>query len=341
MTTDQAITINIIGAGQWGPNLIRNFANLPQCRVGMVCDIDETKIQNLSAKFPNMKMTTDTQAAIADAEADALAIITPVATHYQLAKQALLAGKDLLVEKPLAQSVEECEELAALADEKKRILMVGHVFKFNPGVKYVKKLLQDGTVGRVISLHAIRTNLGPVRSDANALWDLGTHDLSIFNYWLETLPVSVTASGLAHLSPEREDTVVANYRYPDGVMATIYTSWLHPRKVREITVVGELKMVVWNDMDLNEPVRIYDKGVDRQEDYADTFGAFRLILREGLVTIPPVGGKEPLTSECEHFVECVLKRERPLTDAQDGLAVVRALAAASRSMRSNSTSVCF
>jgi predicted dehydrogenase len=341
MTDSTRITINVIGAGQWGPNLIRNFTNLPQSRVGMVCDVDEKKLENLSLRFPDVTMTTDTQAAISDTSADAVAIITPMSTHYQLAKQGLLAGKDVLVEKPLAQSVQECEELALLAEEKKLILMVGHVFKFNPGIRYVQQLIEEGALGRIISLHAIRTNLGPVRSDANALWDLGAHDLSIFNYWLDAYPLSVTASGLAHLSEEREDTVVANYEYPNDIMATIYTSWLHPRKVREITVVGEFKMVVWDDMDLNEPVRIYDKGVDREDSYADTFGGFRLTLREGLVIIPPVGGKEPLTAECEHFLECVLKRKTPLADAQDGLEVVRALAAANQSMRSNSKSISF
>lgn len=329
MAIDGKTTVNIIGAGLWGPNLIRNFANMPQCRLGIICDADEKKLENLAPRFPGTELTTEPKAAIEDSEAEALVIVTPIATHYDLAKQGILAGKDVLVEKPLAQTVEQCEELVELADQHERILMVGHIFKFNSSVQFVKQLLQNGTVGDVISLHAMRTNLGPVRSDANALWDLGTH------------PTSVTASGLAHLTESLEDTVVANYEYPDHVMATIYASWLHPRKVREITVVGTLKMVVWNDMDLYEPVRIYDKGVDQQRDYADTFGAFRLTLRDGLVTIPQVGGKEPLATECEHFIDCVLSRKTPFTDSRDGLAVVRALAAASESIRENSRNVPF
>ncbi|MDA2935463.1 Gfo/Idh/MocA family oxidoreductase [Acidobacteria bacterium AH-259-D05] len=334
------LVINVIGAGQWGPNLIRNFSNSPHSRVGMICDLDEEKLQDLSPRFPGVELTKNSHEAITDPTADALVITTPVSTHYELARKALLADKHVFVEKPLARKVEECRELNDLARQKERILMVGHVFKFNPGIQYVKTLLQEGTLGKVISMHAIRTNLGPVRSDVNALWDLGSHDLSIFNYWLGKQPSSVTASGLSHLSEEREDTVIANYLYPDLVMATIYASWLHPRKVREITVVGNEKMLVWNDMDLYEPVRIYDKGVDQGGDfYADTFGSFRLTLREGAVTIPPIRGIEPLANECDHFIECVLNQKTPLTDGEDGLAVVRALTAADESMRNNNQSI--
>ncbi len=233
--------------------------------------------------------------------------------------------------------VEQCEELLELASQQERILMVGHVFKLNAGIRYIKELLVDGPVGRVISIHAIQTNLGPVRSDVNVLWDLGAHDLSIFNYWLDGEPLSVSASGLSYLSQEREDTLIANYLYQMRVMATLYASWLHPRKVREVTVVGEAKMVVWNDMDLYESLRIYDKGLDHGKDlYADTFGAFQLTLRDDAVTIPAVRAREPLASNCDHFLECVLERKTPLTDGKVGLGVVRALAASDESIRNNS-----
>jgi len=334
------VTINIIGAGQWGPNLIRNFSTSHLCRVGCVCDLDESKLEQVALRLPTARFTQDSKEAIQDSEADAVAIITPVSTHYSLAKEALIAGKDVFVEKPLATKPDECEELAALAEEKGLILMVGHVFKFNPGIQHVKTILNQKLLGPIISMNATRTNLGPVRTDVNALWDLGSHDLSIFNYWMESTPTSVNASGLSHLSKEREDTVIANYKYTDRILATIYVSWLHPRKVREITVVGEQKMLVWNDMDLNEPVRIYDKRVSQEPDlFADTFGSFRLTLREGEVTIPPVHGREPLAAECDHFVECMLSRKPPLTDAQDGLDVVRALTAADRSIQAQGESV--
>ena len=340
MNDAERITINVIGAGQWGPNLIRNFFSSSRSQVGMICDVDDTKLQGLSGRFPGVRLTPNSDEAITDPAADAVAITTPVSTHYELAHKALLADKHVFVEKPLARKVEECLELNELAQQRKRILMVGHVFKFNPGIQYVKGILQEKAIGKVISMHAIRTNLGPVRTDVNALWDLGSHDLSIFNYWLAAQPSSVTASGLSYLSEQREDTVIANYWYPDQVMATIYVSWLHPRKVREITVVGSEKMLVWNDMDLNEPVRIYDKGVERETDlYADTFGSFRLTLREGAVTIPPVRGGEPLANECDHFIECILNQKTPLTDGEDGLAVVRALAAADQSIANNNQNV--
>ena len=334
------ITINVIGAGQWGPNLIRNFSTSPRSQVGMICDIDDKKLKSLAARFPGVQLTGNSDQAINDPSADAVAITTPVSTHYDLAHTALLADKHVFVEKPLAQKVEQCLKLNELAQQRERILMVGHVFKFNPGIQYVKALLEENGLGKVISMHAIRTNLGPVRTDVNALWDLGSHDLSIFNYWLAQQPSSVTASGLTYLSEQREDTVIANYLYSDQVMATIHVSWLHPRKVREITVVGSEKMLVWNDMDLSEPVRIYDKGVDQETDvYADTFGAFRLILREGAVTMPQVRAAEPLASECDHFLDCVLNQKTPLTDGEDGLAVVRALAAADESIANQSRMV--
>ena len=340
MNDVKRITINVIGAGHWGPNLIRNFFTSPRSQVGMVCDVNDEKLQGLSARFPGVQLTLNSDEAIIDPAADAVAITTPVSTHYELAHQALLANKHVFVEKPLARKVDECLELNELAQQRERILMVGHVFKFNPGIRYVKALLQEETLGKIISLHAIRTNLGPVRTDVNALWDLGSHDLSILNYWLADQPSSVTASGLSYLSEQREDTVIANYLYPEQVMATIYVSWLHPRKVREITVVGSEKMLVWNDMDLNEPVRIYDKGIAQETDlYADTFGSFRLTLREGAVTIPPVRGAEPLASECDHFLECIFNQKTPLTDGEDGLAVVRALVAADQSIANNNQTV--
>ncbi len=333
MSDTERITINVISAGQWGPNLMRNFSTSPRSSVGMICDVDDTKLQSLTTRFPGVKLTGSSDEALTDPAADAVAITTPVSSHYELAHKALSAGKHVFVEKPLAQKVEECETLNELAQQQERILMVGHVFKFNPGIQYVKMLLEEEAAGKIISMHAVRTNLGPVRTDVNALWDLGSHDLSIFNYWLAEQPLSVTASGLSYLSRQREDTVIANYFYPDQVMATIHVSWLHPRKVREITVVGSEKMLVWNDMDLNEPVRIYDKGVEQGTDlYADTFGAFRLTLREGAVTIPPVRGAEPLASECDHFLDCIVNQRTPLTDGEDGLAVVRALEAADRSI---------
>lgn len=336
MDTMRRVVINVIGTGDWGPNLIRNFSSNINSRVGMICDIDPRRLGNVSRRYPDISATEDSDVAIQDPEADAIAIVTPLRSHYSLARKALLAGKDVLAEKPLAATVDECEELIQLAEQGKRILMIGHVFKFNPGIRYVKQILESNEIGKIISIHAIRTNLGPVRHDVNALWDLGSHDLSILHYWLSQEPTQVTASGVCHLSADREDMVTANYSYPNNIMATLLVSWLHPRKVREITIVGENKMVVWNDMDLVEPVRIYDKGVERSETFGDTFGAFRLALREGNITVPPVRGHEPLALECDHFIQCVRNREKPIADGLEGKGIVRALLAADESIRNSS-----
>jgi predicted dehydrogenase len=338
-TTRRKVRVNVIGAGRWGPNLIRNFYAGTQSSVGVVCDLDPQILERIESRYPGVKTTTVPEEAIKDPNADAIVIVTPLSTHYDLARMALESGKDVLVEKPLATTVEHCRHLIELSRTNERILMVGHVFVFNPSVQHVKRVLESHEIGRIISMHSIRTNLGPVRYDANALWDLGSHDLSIFNYWLKEQPRTVTASGICHLSKDREDTVVASYVYPPNVIATLLVSWLHPRKVREITIVGEEKMVVWNDMDLNEPIRIYDKGVERDERFADSFGAFRLTLREGNIVAPLVRGMEPLAAECDHFMECVLKRLQPISGGEDGLAVVRELVAADESMRHNSKTV--
>ncbi|MAG36528.1 MAG: oxidoreductase [Dehalococcoidia bacterium] len=303
-------------------------------------DLFPARLHALADCYPSLGLTSDADEVLHDPDAGVVAIITPVAAHYALAHEAPLAGKDVLVEKPLAATVEQCEQLIALAEERDRVLMVGHLFRFNPGIRYVKELLDGAEIGRLMSIHATRINLGPVRTDVNALWDLGTHDLSIFRYWLGADPTSVTASGLRHLAPDIEDTVVATYAYPNKVMATIHASWLHPRKVREITVVGDKKMVVWDDTNIGEPIRIYDVGVDRGADrQVDTFAAFHLSYRHGNVTIPPVEGAEPLATECQHFIDCVRRRERPLTDGQAGLAIVRALTATDESLRRHSRAV--
>jgi predicted dehydrogenase len=254
-----------------------------------------------------------------------------------LARRALAAGKHVLVEKPLCRSAAEGRELVALARTAGRLLCVGHVFLFNSGVRAVRDLIRTGELGHVLYIYSTRTNLGPFRFDVNALWDLAAHDLSILNYWLGGPPVDVTARGESYLDLGVKDVVVASFTYPERVLAYVHASWLNPRKVREITVVGDRKMVVWNDMDLNEPVRVYDKGVDiAREVYYDSFGTYRMQVRNGDVVIPHVTGPEPLRAECDHFLECIQGRAEPLNDGIGGLRVLEALEAADRSMNENS-----
>ena len=329
------INVNVIGAGRWGPNLIRGFYNLPNVCVRMVCDRDERRLELVRRRFHELETTTDVERALTDPDADAVVIATPVRSHFDLARKALEAGQHVLVEKPLCPDVEQCETLQSMADARGRVLAVGHVFLFNAGIRRVREYIQSGELGRIYYIHASRTNLGPVRDDVNALWDLASHDLSIFQYWLGTTPQEVSAHGECYLGHEVEDVMVGSFRYPGGVLACIHASWLNPRKVREITVVGDRKMVVWNDMDVMEPVRLYDKSVKtrHESEYSDTFGSFQTTIRDGDVIIAKIAGGEPLAEQCAHFIECIKDGRKPINDAASATDVVRALAASDRSLK--------
>ncbi len=329
------VRINCIGAGHWGPNLIRNLSSNPEVDVGIVSDLSTARLDMVRLRIRGIgRCTTSADEALLDPGAAAVVIATPVSTHFEMCKKALESGKHVLVEKPLCASSTEAERLIEIAAANNRLLCVGHVFLFNNGVRAVKKMLDAGELGQIRYLYATRTNLGPIRYDVNALWDLAAHDLSIFDYWLGSSPDEVSAQGAAFLNREVEDMVVATYRYPHGVLAHVHASWLNPKKVREITIVGEKRMVVWNDMDLTEPVRIYNKSVDVDDgmSYTDSFGAFRMQIHNGDVVIPFVAGQEPLAEECKHFVECILGRATPVNDAAGGLSVLRSLEAADTSM---------
>lgn len=328
------VVINCIGAGRWGPNVARAFDTLPDARLHYVCDPNESSLARIRENLAGVETTTRVADAIHDPSADAVAIVTPVHTHFELARSALLAGKHVFVEKPLCSDVDDCLELAALADQRGLILSVGHVFLFNAGIRRVKAYIDAGELGTIQYLHATRTNLGPIRHDVNAAWDLAAHDLSIFDYWLGAAPTSVNAHGQCFLGGAQEDVVVSAYRYASGVLAFMHVSWLNPKKVREITVVGDKKMIVWSDMDLLEPVRVYDKSATTETNppYADSFGAQRAIIRDGDVLIPKVSGPEPLRAECAHFVECVREGRQPINDARLGVRIVEALAATQQSI---------
>jgi predicted dehydrogenase len=336
------ITINCLGIGHWGPNLVKNFATHPETRIGAVCDISQERLALVQRNIPAIsRLSTDPLATIQDAEADAIVIATPVETHYELTKAALEAGKHVLVEKPLCRSAAQAQELIALAKASGKLLCVGHVFLFNNAVRGVRNLIRSGELGRIRYISATRTNLGPFRRDVNALWDLASHDLSIFDYWLGAEPESVAAHGSCFLTPGIEDVVFASLQYPNGVLAAVHASWLNPLKVREITVVGEREMVVFDDMNLTEPLRIYHKSVEveREPVYSDSFGSFRMQVRNGDIIVPNVSGPEPLSAECNHFVDCLLGRAVPLNDGAGALRVLRALEAADQSMREDSALV--
>jgi len=330
------IRVAVIGAGHWGPNLIRNFHNRMKSEVAWVVDKDEGKLERAKAVFPEVRVSTDARDAIADPSVDAVVVATPTSTHHPLAKAALEAKKHVLVEKPIAANVEHGRELCALAEKTERVLMVGHVFLFNRGITTIKEHIDRGDLGRVYYVSMERTNLGPIRMDVNAAWDLASHDVSIANYWLNSEPVSVSATAGNWINEGIADAVFATMRYPDGVLAHLHASWLNPKKARDITIVGERCMLTFDDMNLNEPLRIYDKQVmeDRTHPmWVDTFASFRASVREGAITIPKIALGEPLKAECEHFLDCVARRKKPPhTAGEDGVAVVRILEALERSM---------
>lgn len=326
----------MIGAGHWGPNLIRNFHNPPKSRVVWVIDTDRTRLDQVTSRFPEIQVGTDASSALADDDVTAVVVATPTSTHYQLAKSALESGKHVLVEKPITNSTAHAEDLCALAERNQLILMVGHVFVYNSGVQAVKRFLDEGDLGNVYYVSMVRTNLGPIRVDVSAAWDLASHDVSIANYWLNSGPLTASAVGGNWINKGIEDALFITLKYPDEVLVNLHASWLNPRKARDITVVGERRMLTLDDMNLSEPLRIYDKGVAQDRivpSYVDTFASFRASVREGDITIPKVASGEPLQAECDHFLECIKFGKQPLTGGREGLAVVRVLEAIERSAR--------
>ncbi len=338
-TTDNIrspIGVAVIGAGHWGPNLIRNFENPPHSRVIAVVDRDQGRRAQVGQRFAQIRVTDAAEGVFSDPAVQAVVIATPTSTHFGLARAALQAGKHVLVEKPITASAAEADELVALAATRQRVLMVGHVFIYNQAVQRVRAIIESGDLGRLYHISMVRTNLGPIRMDVNAAWDLAAHDISIANHWLQATPESVSAVGGVWINPGIEDAVFATLRYPGNVLVNVHASWLNPRKSRDITVAGDKRMLTFDDMNMLEPLRIYDKGVTdtvTRPGFVDTFAAFRASVREGEITIPKVSSGEPLRAECDHFLECIRSSRAPMTDGAFGAAVVRTLAAVARSVK--------
>ena len=332
------IRIAVVGAGHWGPNLIRNFHDDPRSEVLWVVDRDEARLKEVRARFASVATSVDVADALRDGRVDAVVVATPTATHYELVRAALGAGKHVLVEKPIATEVAHAEELCALAEGSGRVLLVGHVFLYNAAVRAVKRYLDAGELGRVYYVSLVRTNLGPIRRDVNAAWDLASHDIAIMSYWFDAEPETASATGGAWLNPGIEDAVFATVRYPGNVLAHLHASWLHPRKARDVTVVGDRRMLTFDDLNHTEPLRIYDKQVTESASdpgFIDTFATFRASVRDGDITIPRITPGEPLRAECQHFLECIAAGAEPATGGRQALAVVRALEAIERSLRNH------
>jgi predicted dehydrogenase len=335
------IDVALIGTGYWGPNVANSFVATEKARVAGLCDLDPARLAAFSQRYPQAKATNRLADILEDKSITAVAVATPTNTHFAIAKAALEAGKHVLVEKPLTLTSVESLELGALADKVGRVLMVGHIFLYNNTIRALKDLVDKGELGDIHAMSFVRTNLGPVRTDVNALWDLTSHDISIMSYLMGAEPVSVSAVGQSFLNKGVEDVTFATFTFPNGALANVHASWLNPQKVRTLTITGSQKMAVWNDLELKEPVLVYDKRVDlpSAQELKGDFMEYKTLCVDGGHTSVPVKLNRPLQSECEHFLDCITNGTRPLTDAANGAAVVRALEAATRSIAQGGTPV--
>ena len=325
------VGIAVVGTGDWGANLVRNFAALPGARLVALCDTDPQRLQKAAARHPNVRTVTDAGELAGMADVQAVVISASAVSHYPLARAMLEAGRDVYVEKPLTLEVAHAEALVQLAKARGRILMVGHLLLHHPAVRYLKGLISRGELGDLYYLYSKRVNLGKVRRDESALWSFAPHDISVILHLMDQEPRDVAARGSAFLQGNVEDVVFVDLRFPGGQLAHVHVSWLDPHKIRRLTVVGSRKMVVFDDMEASEKIRIYDKGVDRPDGHVVSYGE-ALTVRSGDILIPRIPLQEPLQLECQHFVQCVRERSTPLTDGEDGLRVVRVLAAAQQSL---------
>jgi predicted dehydrogenase len=316
----EGLTLGIVGLGHWGPNLARNLDDLADARLTWLCDREEARLERFAARFPQARRTSRFENLLEDESLAAIAIATPVVTHFELAREALVAGKHVFVEKPLALSATLSEQLLALAEERGLVLMPGHLLLYHPGVAKLKELVATGELGRLLYVYGNRQNLGQIRRDENALWSLGAHDLSVILHLVEEEPVEAWARGESFLNPGVEDVVFCYLRFPSGVVAHMHLSWLDPHKMRRMTVVGDRKMAVFDDMELERKVTVYDKGPEQS---AETYGEW--LTRTGDISIPKVANDEPLRLECEHFLSLLRGDGDRFAAARDGLAVVRAL----------------
>ena len=326
------ISVGVVGCGYWGPNLLRNFRNLPGCEAKVICDLDIKRLNHLKALYPEVEICTSFEDLLSRDDIDALVIATSVRLHYSMARQSLLAGKHTLIEKPMATSAAECEELVRIAKEKDLVLMVGHTFLYSAPVRRIKEIIKAGDLGQIQYISARRLNLGLFQRDINVAWDLAPHDISIISYITGEAPVRVNCRGNSHVTKGIEDVTNMALTFENGGFATIHNSWLDPRKVREMTIVGSRRMIVYDDVQPLEKIRIYDTRVETPPHY-DTFAEFHYSYHYGDSYVPYIKQEEPLKVECQHFLDCIESGSRPLTDGVHGLQVVRVLEASSQSLK--------
>jgi len=326
------IGIGVVGLGYWGPNLVRNFRSLSDCRLKTMCDLSEDRRNHLQALYPEAEAVKDYDQMLADPGIDAIAVATAVQYHHPLAKAALEAGKHVFVEKPMASSTAECQDLISIAAEKKLTLMVGHTFLYSPPVRMIKKIIDTGDIGDIRYICARRLNLGLFQKDINVTWDLAPHDISIILHIMEETPVTINCQGTYHVTEGIEDVTALSLGFRKERSAIVQSSWLDPRKVREMTIVGSKRMIVYDDVAMNEKIKIFDTRVERPPHY-DTFAEFQYAYHYGDIYVPHIQQSEPLKTECQHFIDCIKTGEKSLTSGEKGLEVVRILEASSESLK--------
>jgi Predicted dehydrogenases and related proteins len=325
------ITVGVIGYGYWGPNLVRNFADVPGGRVGFVTDMRAERLSHVSGRYPAVRVSTDYRDLINDPAVDAVAVATPVSSHFDLAMAALRAGKHVLVEKPMTSTVDESLALIDEADRRGLVLMVDHTFVYTSAVRKIRELTQAGDLGEIYYYDSVRINLGLFQHDVNVLWDLAVHDLSIMDYVLARTPVSVSATGLAHVAGQPENIAYMTMFFDGRLIAHVHVNWLAPVKVRRTLLGGSRRMIVFDDLEASEKIKVYDRGISVNPS-AENVYQLLIGYRAGDMWAPQLPLAEALQTEARHFIECIEQRQTPTTDGHAGLRVVRLLEAATQSM---------
>ncbi|MFH1641616.1 MAG: Gfo/Idh/MocA family oxidoreductase [Nanoarchaeota archaeon] len=329
-----SLNIGVIGCGYWGPNIIRNFNQIDSTNLYYICDLDQKKMEHIKKSYPSVKTTTDYKDILKDPKIDAVAIAVPVAYHYSIAKDALLSGKHVLVEKPLANSVKEVEELINITKEKNLILMVDHTFEYAEAVNKIKEIYESGELGDIYYMRADWFNLGLLQPDVNVILDLVTHVISIISYVTGLKPVSLTANGSAYLRKDILEIAHLKIKYPKNITAYVTASWLEPRKTRGLTIVGSKKLLVYDQINLEEQVKIYDKGVDVTKQQDDV-SQIKINYRYGDIYAPNIKNIEPLKIMCSHFADCIIHKKKPRSDGESGLNIMKVFEAAEESLKNN------
>lgn len=328
--------VGVIGYGYWGPNLVRNLNELKSAELVAIADTKPDRLSQAQSKYPNLLVRNDYKDFF-DLDLDAVVIATPPATHHRIAKDCLEHGLNVMIEKPMTLKSEDAQELVDLADEKKLTLMVGHTFEYNAAVHALKKYMDSGELGDIYYLDTARLNLGLFQKDSNVMWDLAPHDISILLYLLGKKPISVSAQGMPCVFENIYDVAYLNLLFPGNIPAYVHVSWLDPCKVRRITVVGSKKMIVYNDIENEQKLKIYDKGVDRHEYTNGGYGEFLCSYHSGDITIPSIHFTEPLRQECQHFIDSIVNHTEPCSPGREGMEVVKILETAQHSMNNGHT----